>query len=70
MRRNYEHDIYLGRKVLLGKPDQYKPGYKESGHARISIAVDLNKISEVHFDVNQKSVRDRCRHLLEKHKQG
>ena len=63
-----EHDIYLGREILLIKPHQDKPGSKESGNAWSSIAEDLNKISQVHFDVNQKDVRDRCRNLLEKHK--
>ena len=68
MRWTYEHDIYLGREILLIKPHQDKPGSKESGNAWGSIAEDLNKISEVHFDVNQKDVRDWCRNLLEKHK--
>ena len=68
MRWTYEHDIYLGREILLIKPCQYKSGFKESGNAWSSIAEDLNKIAGVHFDVNQKGVRDRCRNLLEKHK--
>ena len=50
------------------KPYQYKSGHKESENAWNSIAEDLNKIPEVHFDVNQKGVRDRCRNLLNKHK--
>ena len=37
------------------KPYQYKSGYKESENAWSSIAEDLNKISEVHFGVNQVS---------------
>ena len=68
MRWTYEHDIYLGREILLIKPCQYKSGFKESGNAWSSIAEDLNKIAGVHFDVNQKGVRDRCRNLLEKQK--
>ena len=67
MRWTYEH-IYLGREILLIKPYQYKPASKGSGNAWSSIAEDLNKISEVYFDVNQKAVRDRCRNLLEKQK--
>ena len=67
MRWTYEH-IYLGREILLIKPYQYKPASTGSGNAWSSIAEDLNKISEVYFDVNQKAVRDRCRNLLEKHK--
>ena len=62
----YKHDIYLGREIFLIKPYQYKPGSKDSGNVWSSIADDLNKISEVPFDVNQKDVRDRCRNLLEK----
>ena len=65
LRWTYEHDIYLGREILLIKPYQYNPESKESGNAWSSIAD--NKISEVQFDANQKSVRDQCRYLLEKH---
>ena len=68
IRWTYEHDIYLGREMLLINPYQHKPGSKESGNAWSSIAEDLNKISEVYVDVNQKGVRDRCRNLLKKHK--
>ena len=71
MRWTYEHDIYLGKEILLIKPVynyQYKPGSRESGNAWSYIAEDLNKISKVHFDVNQKGVRDRCRNLPENHK--
>ena len=52
----YEHDSYLGREILLMKPYQYKPGYKQIGNAWTSVAEDLNKILEVRFDVNQKGV--------------
>ena len=58
---------YLGREILLIKPYQYKAGSKEIGNAWSSVAEDLNKISAVRFDVNQKGARDRCRNLLEKH---
>ena len=54
--------------MLLIKPYQYKPGSKDSGNAWSSIAEDLNKISEVPFDVNQKGARDRCHNLVENHK--
>ena len=66
MRWTYKLDIYLGREIFLEKPYQYQAGSKESGNAWSS--EDLNKISEVEFDVNQKGVRDQCRNLLEKHK--
>ena len=68
MKWTYEHDMYLGREVLLIKPYQFKSGSKESGTAWTSIAKDLNKITEVKFNVSQKAVRDHCRNLLEKHK--
>ena len=50
------------------KPYQYKPGSKKSGNAWSSIAEDLNKISEVHFDINQEGVIDRCHNLIKKQK--
>ena len=51
------------------KPYQYISESKESGNAWSSIAEDLNKISEVHFDVNQIGVRDQCCNFAQKTKQ-
>ena len=45
---------------------QYILESKESGNAWSSIAEDLKKISEVHFDVNQIDFRDQCRNFAQK----
>ena len=50
------------------KPYQFKPGSKESDSAWSAVADDLNVIQEVLFFTNQKSVRDRFRLLIDKHK--
>ena len=50
------------------KPYQFKPGSPQSGSAWTNIASDLCEVKEVTFNVNQKSVRDRYRLLLDKHK--
>ena len=63
-----DHDIILGKEILLVKPYQFKPGSKERGNYWTTIVEDLNNISEIDFNVTQKAVRDRYRNLLEKHK--
>ena len=68
MKWTEKHDIYFCREMLLLRPYQFKPGSKESGNAWSSIASDLGELQEVSFTVTQKSVRDRYRLLLEKHK--
>ena len=50
------------------KPYQFKPGSPQSGSTWTNIASDLCEVKEVTFNVNQKSVRDRYRLLLDKHK--
>ena len=50
------------------KPYQYKSGSPQSGNAWTDIASDLCAVKEITFNVNQKSVRDRYRLLIEKHK--
>ena len=62
------HDLYLCRVILFIKPYQFKPGSTYSGNAWTSIANDLCAVEEISFTVNQKSVRDRHRLLLDKHK--
>ena len=62
------HDVYLCRKILFIKPYQFKSGSTHSGNAWTSIANDLCAVKEISFTVNQKSVRDRYRLLLDKHK--
>lgn len=68
MKWTEQHDIYLCRELLLLKPYQFKPGTKESGAAWTSVATDLNVVKEISFTVNQKSVRDRTKLLLDKFK--
>lgn len=60
-------DLYLCREILFIKPYQFKPGSTYSGNAWTSIANDLCAVEEISFTVNQKSVRDRYRLLLDKH---
>ncbi|KAL9961723.1 hypothetical protein ACROYT_G030723 [Oculina patagonica] len=62
------HDVYLCREILFIKPYQFKSGSTHSGNAWTSIANDLCAVEEISFTVNQKSVRDRYRLLLDKHK--
>ena len=64
-----QHDVFLCRELLLMRPWTFKPGTKESGHAWTSVAQDLNNIKELKFTVNQKSVRDHTKLLLEKYNQ-
>ena len=45
-----------------------KPGSTYSGNAWTSIANDLCAVEKISFTVNQKSVRDGYRLLLDKHK--
>lgn len=59
------HDVMLCREILLMRPYSFKPGTKESGSAWFSVASDLNTVQELKFTVNQKSVRDRTKLLLE-----
>ena len=68
MKWTEKHDILLGRELLLMKPYKYKPGTKESGAAWTSVAEDLNKVTEVSFNVSQKAVRDRTKLLIDKFK--
>ena len=59
------HDVMLCREISLMRPYSFKPGTKESGSAWFSVASDLNTVQELKFTVNQKSVRDRTKLLLE-----
>jgi len=62
------HDVVLCRELLLMKPYRFKPGTKDSGSAWTAVASDLNSITEVNFNVNQKGVRDRSKLLIDKFK--
>ena len=58
----------LCREVLLVKTYEHKPGTKESGNAWSLVSEHLNAIQHITFSTSQKSVRDRYRLLIEKHK--
>lgn len=68
MKWSERHDIFFCREILLMKPYKFKPGSTERGNAWTSIAVDLGALEDITFNVTQKSVRDRYRLLVEKHK--
>ena len=68
MRWNEDHDLLLCREVLFIKPYQYKPGTKESGSSWNLVSEDLNSTQDLIFSTTQKSVRDRFRLLVDKHK--
>ena len=68
MKWNDEKDALLCREILFIKPYQFKSGSKESGNAWSLIATNLNAAKENEFLVTQKSVRDRYKLLLTKHK--
>lgn len=68
MKWSEKHDVFLCREILFMKPYRFKPGGPQSGSAWTNIASDLCEVKEVTFNVNQKSVRDRYRLLLDKHK--
>ena len=68
MKWEANHEVMLGRELLLMKPYNFKPGTKESGAAWTAVADDLNKITEIKFNVNQKSVRDHTKTMIANHK--
>ncbi|XP_066914770.1 putative uncharacterized protein DDB_G0274435 [Clytia hemisphaerica] len=68
MKWDDKHDVLLGRELLFMKPYNFKPGTRDSGSAWTAVAEDLNKVTEVKFDVTQKSVRDRTKIAMNNHK--
>ncbi|PFX15217.1 hypothetical protein AWC38_SpisGene20568 [Stylophora pistillata] len=68
MKWSEKHDIFLCREILFMKPYQFKGGSPQSENARKNIASDLCEVKGITFNANKKSVRDRYRLLLEKHK--
>ena len=63
-----KHDVLLCREALLIDIFQYKSCTRERGHAWESIAGDLNNVTQVYFNVNKRSVRDRLTLLIENFK--
>ena len=69
MKWTEKHDVYFCHEILLLKPYQFRHRSEDSGSEWSNIATDLNAIREVSFHVNQKSVWDRYRLLMDKHKE-
>ena len=61
-----EHDILLGREILLLDPFKAKPRTNLRGQIWTKIAGALNGLKEPKFVVSQRSVRDRFKLLADK----
>ena len=59
-----EHDIILCREVLVAEPYTCKAGTREKGQCWDSVAENLNAVSTVRFQVDQRGVRDRYSKLV------
>ena len=62
MKWTKEHNVLLGKKVMLLELQKYKLG-SERGNCLDQIAKSLNQLQEPFFDVSQKSITDRLRLL-------
>lgn len=58
-----EHDLMLGKEIMLFALWIYKSGSRERGQCLDRIAVSLNHLEKPSFSVSQKSVRDRLKIL-------
>ena len=58
-----EHDVMLGREIMLFELWKYKAGSHERGQCLDRIAEGLNHLQRPSFSVSQKSVRDRLKIL-------
>ncbi|CAH3184148.1 unnamed protein product, partial [Porites evermanni] len=58
-----EHDVLLGKEVMLFELWNYKLGSRERGNCLDRIAESLNQLQEPFFNVSQKSIRDRLKML-------
>ena len=65
MKWTKEHDVLLGKEVMLFELWKYKLGSRERGNCLDRIAESLNQLQEPFFNVSQKSIRERLR-LLER----
>ena len=63
-----EHDILLGREILVVEPYTAKPRTFLKGQLWNKISENLNKLEEPKFVIVQRSVRDRFKLLREKFK--
>lgn len=62
MKWTKEHNVLLGKKVMLFELQKYKLG-SERGNCLDQIAKSLNQLQEPFFNVSQKSITDRLRLL-------
>ena len=63
MKWSPEHDVMLGREIMLFELWKYKAGNRERGQCLDRIAESLNHLEKPSFSVSQKSVRDRLKIL-------
>lgn len=54
-----QHDEAFVREMLLFEPWQYRKGSQERGNVWKAIAESLSQLQELHFKVNEPSLRDR-----------
>ena len=55
MKWTKEHDVLLGKEVMLFELWKYKLGSRERGNGLDQIAESLNQLQEPFFNVSQKS---------------
>ena len=60
-----EHDVLLCREVIVNDPYEFKSGSRERGQCLDKIADILNAIQNPWFKVDQRSIRDRLKKLLQ-----
>ena len=65
MKWTKEHDVLLGKEVMLFELWKYKLGSRERGNCLDRIAESLNQLQKPFFNVSQMSIRDRLK-LLER----
>ena len=63
MKWTKEHDVLLGKEVMLFELWKYKLGSRETGNCLYRIAESLNQLQEPFFNMSQKSIRDRLKIL-------
>ena len=63
MKWSGEHDVMLGREIMLFELWNYKAGSRERGQCLDRIAESLNHLERPSFSVSQKSMRDRLKML-------
>ena len=61
MKWTKEHDVLLGKEVMLFELWKYKLGSCERGNCLDRIAESLNQLQEPFFNVSQKSISDRLK---------